>query len=614
MIKDILPFYEREHANLAALLSEFAQEYPQLATTLGIVDGVCEDPHVQRIVEAMVMLGARILQQLEDSYPQFTNALLDVNYPHYTQPFPSASIARFDYSRAKADVMNTVVRIPRGAMMNSVEHDNLVCQFRSAYAVTIAPVVFSQVTFNTSHQAPPAVRGGADETSMISIVIESTCPTLGLGQLELPVLRVFIDGDPSLRALLRDVLFLHTRSAYLEADRATRWSRLPAIPIAAVGFADDEALVPYRAASHPAYRLLTEYFAFPDKFSFFDIDLAALVKPLSADTRRLTLHLAVNGIRTDSDAARILQALSPKNLLLSCTPVINLFERTASPVDLSHTRSEYPLLASAERPGAFDIHSVDTVRVVRTTAEGSATVEFFPYYAMRHGLAGGRKGHYWSIRRDKVLAQTRPGYETLLSLVDIDLDPLAMESSTASIVLTCTNRNLPAALRAGLPAGDLKLEQLATGFPIRFLRKPTRAYRFTEDAHWRLIAHLSLNHHALVHENLEAFTELLALYDLPQSAVTQRQIRAIVGLSQKSVRAWIDDEHGGARVRGVEVRVTVDEAGFVATGLHAFAQVIDHFLGLYAHLNTFTQLVILSNASGKELLRCPPRSGGAPLV
>lgn len=144
-------------------------------------------------------------------------------------------------------------------------------------------------------------------------------------------------------------------------------------------------MIPSRAASHPAYRLLTEYFAFPEKFNFFDIDLAALTLQLPAETSRVTLHLAVTGIEADSDAARILKPLSPKNLLLSCTPVINLFMRAASPIDLTHTQVEYPLLASAERPAAFEIHSVDTLHVVRTTLEGSMTTEFHP--AIRCGMA-----------------------------------------------------------------------------------------------------------------------------------------------------------------------------------------------------------------------------------
>jgi type VI secretion system protein ImpG len=117
-----------------------------------------------------------------------------------------------------------------------------------------------------------------------------------------------------------------------------------------------------------------------------------------------------------------------------------------------------------------------------------------------------------------------------------------------------------------------------------------------------------------VQENLEAFTEMLTLYDLPQSEVTERQIRGVVGLSQRSARAFVKDEHGGDRLHGVEVKMTLDEAAFVGSGVHAFVQVIDHFLGLYAHLNTFTRLIALSRADGKELIRCEPRSGNATLV
>jgi type VI secretion system protein ImpG len=40
-----------------------------------------------------------------------------------------------------------------------------------------------------------------------------------------------------------------------------------------------------------------------------------------------------------------------------------------------------------------------------------------------------------------------------------------------------------------------------------------------------------------------------------------------------------------------------------------FAGVIDRFLGLYVQINSFTELVIVSAASGKELIRCKPRNG-----
>ncbi|MCB1901133.1 MAG: type VI secretion system baseplate subunit TssF, partial [Rhodocyclaceae bacterium] len=49
-------------------------------------------------------------------------------------------------------------------------------------------------------------------------------------------------------------------------------------------------------------------------------------------------------------------------------------------------------------------------------------------------------------------------------------------------------------------------------------------------------------------------------------------------------------------------------------GLDVFARVIDRFLGLYVHLNSFIQLVLVSSRGGEELLRCKPRSGDAILA
>lgn len=613
-MKTILPFYEREHGNISVLIREFAEQYPQLASSMGFVDGACEDPNVQRIIEAMVMLGARILQQLEDSYPQFTGALLGLNFPHYTQPFPSISIARFDYSGADLRTMNAVTKVSRGSVMHCNEHKGVICNFRTAYPVTIAPLVISEVTFIPLHSLPPGVRIPEGVTSTLRIVIEGTCETFRLSQLGLAELRVLIDGEPSLCATLRDILLMHTRCAFVEIGGTGRWIALAKVPIKAAGFDEDDALVPFTAGSHPAHRVLMEYLSFPEKFNFVDIDMAALIVHLPSGCQRLVLHLAVAGVAADSDNARILHRLSCKNLVLACTPIVNLFRRAAAPIELTHTKVEYPLLASAEQAAACDIYSVDAVRIIHATAAGDVTTECHPYFSLRHGMAEGRKGKYWTARRDEVLVQTNPGLEWRIALVNIDLDPLALETAALSIDLTCTNRDVPSTLGVGAPRGDLKLEGSGNGHPIRLLRKPTPSYRFAANAHWRLLSQLALNHRSLVQENLEAFTEMLALYCLPQSAASLRQIRGIVGIAHKSARAWIKDQYGGARVHGVEVIITLDEDAFVGRSIHAFIQVIDHFLALYVHLNTFTQLTVVSKTTGQELIRCLPRSGDFNLV
>jgi type VI secretion system protein ImpG len=62
------------------------------------------------------------------------------------------------------------------------------------------------------------------------------------------------------------------------------------------------------------------------------------------------------------------------------------------------------------------------------------------------------------------------------------------------------------------------------------------------------------------------------------------------------------------------VRLTVDEQSFVGSGLHLFAQVMDHFFGLYVHANSFAQLKVLSSRTGEVLVACARRSGDSPLM
>ncbi|MES2114070.1 MAG: type VI secretion system baseplate subunit TssF [Pseudomonadota bacterium] len=614
MSKDILPFYEREHGNLVQRLRKFSEENPQLASALGIVEGECTDPNLQRFTEAVVMMGAHVVQQIEDSSHILTAAVMNANYPHYDRPMPSASIARFDYGEREVRSMSGAVTIPRGTYLQTLAQQDVVYRFHTIYPVTIAPIVISSARFTTHCNIPPGVRLPQGATSMISITIESTSATMGLAQLGVETLRVFLDGDPSLRTTLRDLLFMQTVGAYVEADRSQVWEKLKQVPILAAGFREDEALLPCDARAHPAYRLLTEYFACPEKFNFIGIDLAGACKLLPPETRSLTLHLAITGAGVDTRTAQVLQPLSHNNFLLSCTPVVNLFKRAATPVDLSHTRTEYPLLASVDHAAAYEIHSVVSVRVVRDTPTGTKITEFHPYYAMRHGQAGGRRGHYWSIRRDSVRAQTSPGFETQIALTDIDLNPLALETATVSIDLVCTNRDLPSTLQLGQPNGDLKLERASGGYPIRLLRKPSATYRFPAEAHWRLISQLALNHRSLVQQDIAAFTELLQLHNLPQSPVQQRQIDAIAGLSFKQARCWLNDRHGGARVNGFEIHLTLDLGAFAGSGIHAFIQVLDHFFGLYAEINTYTQLCVFCKSTGKEIIRCLPRSGDSTLA
>jgi len=618
-LDQLLPYYEQELGFLRRYAREFSERYPKIAGKLQMGGEVCEDPHVERMIESFALLNARVAKRLDDDYPEFTEALFEVLYPHYLRPFPSCSIARMDFGASTAQ-LTAAAEIPRGTRFTTRPVRGVACTFRTAYPVTMAPLALGAARFNPIIDAPEAARVPVHASASIAIRLDATNGQAGIAQLRLPTLRVFIDGEPSFCAALRDALFMRGVCAYVEADGNGRWAPLAQIPLLAAGFREDESLIDFPARSHDAYRLLTEYFCFPEKFNFFDIDLAAVTSALAltsgAGARSITLHIALAGVRSDSDTARILGTLSATNMLLGCTPVVNLFRQHGEPIRLTHTSASYPVLADARRAHAFEVQTIDTVRLVRQTPQGESVVEFRPFYSLRHGQAPEKNGHYWIMRRDAMLAEKSPGYETQITLVDIDFDPAEVETDTLSIELTCTNRDLPSMLAYGVPGGDLFIEGGVSGTTIAFLRKPTPACRFESGrgAHWRLISQLALNHLSLSAGGIDALREVFTLYDLPRSPSTQRQIGGIVAVEHKPTTAWLAGNPFACMVRGIEVRLTIDEEAFVGSGIDAFAGVVDRFLGLYVHANSFTQLVIVSNKSGGELLRCQPRSGDLSLL
>lgn len=611
-MKKLRAYYERELGTMKGLNVEFAAEYPAQARLLGMEDGNADDPHIERFAQATALSNARTAQLIDDNDAKVTEALLQVNFPHYLQPFPSTGILCVDML-AGMDKMTTVGVIPRGTMVDTKIPNTPACRFQTVFDVPLTPVALSAVQFHPFIDLPLSLPRTAGVNGTLSIDIECKAPSFDFAQLKLAAVRSFINAEQSLCATTRDVLFLHAKSAYIEPGNGGDWVALQTVPIKPVGFAPLESLIPYPASSHPAYRLLTEYFVAPEKFHFFDIDWPALSPHLPVGCRRLTLHLGLAGVPADSHVARSLSQLSSKNFVLGCTPVINLFKRSACPIELTHAAPDYELIPDGSPADAYDIHSVDKVYSVRESRHGQTLTEFRPYYSLRHGEAGGRLGCYYLVRRDRIKALSHPGHEMRISLVDLDLDPLAIPNASVSIDLTCTNRDLPSRLRYG-GTGELTMEQATAGYPLRFLRKPTPQYRFRADAHWRLISHLSLSHCSLAPDGLDRLKETLTLYDLPQSAVSQRQIAGIVALDHLPARSWLRQGGHSCLVHGIEVRVTLDEDAFAGTGLHLFAQVLDHFFGLYVHLNSYSQLTILSQASGKELMRCQPRSGAHNLV
>ena len=515
-MKDLLPYFERELAFLRNEGRAFAERYPKVAAQLSLAGDGCEDPHVERMIESFALLTARVSKKIEDGYPQFTEALLSVLYPHYLRAFPSCSIACFVPS-AQAASLDSLL-IPRGTELQTRPIKGAACRFRTAWDLAILPVAVSDLKFDPVGIAPSGVQLPPGCNAILSVSLLLGGDQEDGAKCALGKLRFYIDAEPSVASALRDALFLNRLKIYAEADDHV-WEMVAQEMFGEVGFATDEALIDMPVSAHDAYRYLTEYFCFPEKFNFFDLDLHRL--PLLIHGRRqIRLHIALGGLRSDSDASRLLKTVTTHNLRLGCVPVVNLFKQCGDPIRVSGLMSTYPVVADGRRPSAYEVYSIDSVHRVRQAAEGESIVEFRPFFSLRHGETPDLHGHYWFAQRDGMIAESSPGFETLLSVVDTDCDPFQPKNDVLSLRLTCSNRDLPTLMSWGGADGDLLMGGGSQDVAVRLLKKPSQPWRFDHrgDAQWRLISHLSLNHLSLTGSGLAAFKEILALYDLPQTS------------------------------------------------------------------------------------------------
>jgi type VI secretion system protein ImpG len=613
---DLLPHYERELAFLRDHSADFAKRYPKIAGRLQLTGDVGEDPHVERLIESFALLASRVHKRLDDDFPLFTESLLEVLYPHYLRPFPSCAIACLSLG-STSHQMSTVQRIDRHTSLRSRPVRGVPCTFRTAYDVDLAPVSIASVRYSSVVQAPSGSNLPRAASSALSVELRLLSAQAQWGTLGLDKLRVYLDGEASQVSALRDCLLGNVVGVQVQTHEYRPWLPLKGALPQVVGFGDDEALIDPEPRGQAAYRHLTEYFAFPDKYNFLDLPLPA--QSLAGASQTITLHFLMGDIRSDSDVSALLETVTDKTLRLFCTPVVNLFEQRADPIRWTRREQSAPVLPDARRAFGYEVYAVDKVYRVRQDKQGEHIDEFLPFYSLQHAelVTQGEEGRrYWALHCNEEVAQSSPGYEYELSIVDVDFDPAEPQAETLSIEVRATNRNLPNLLAAGSVGGDLFSPGGTIANEIHLLRKPTQSMRFERNKGvlWRLISHLSLNHLSLADSGIEALREMLRLYDLPRSPTNRTLLEGLQGVEYRPATAYLPGKPFPSFVRGTEIRVTVDETCFVGSGLQLFTQVMERFFALYAHINSFTELKLVSARTGEELIACSRQNGRHPLL
>jgi type VI secretion system protein ImpG len=609
---ELLYYYERELTFLRHMGAEFAERYPKVAGRLLLEAGKCEDPHVERLLEGFAFLAARVHLKVDDEFPEIIEGLFNILYPHYLRPIPSMSVVQFHLDPAQGK-LTTGLAVDKGSILYSPPVGGFPCKFQTSYDVTLWPLKIQSAQWSTPDKIQPALRGFS---ALAALRIEVRCsPDVQLNALGLQNLRFYISGETTLAHTLLELLSNNCVSVMIRdtAAPARRFVTLPANSIRPLGFSDSEAILPYPQRSFSGYRILQEYFTFPEKFFFFELSGLDQAARAGITDKFEILFLISAFERADRQQALEL-GVSGTTFRLGCTPIVNLFRQTAEPFLLDQKRYEYRIVPDARREKAMDIFSIDEVFGLSTRS--SDPVHYEPFHAYRHGSQQKQRAFWYPTRRSSEWRADK-GSDVYLMLVDIDGRPLTPDEDTINIRLTCTNRDLPSRLPFGNEQrGDFELEG---GSPIQrvvSLVKPTDyVHPPSERANlWRLLSQLSLNYLSLVSEGTDAFKEILRVYNFSKSTHIDRQIEGITEIHSRPSFGRVVSENGVSFARGTKIEIQFDEDQFVGGGAYTFSSILEHFLAHYVSMNSFSQLAAKTMQRKGYLREWPPRAGNRVLI
>jgi len=569
-------YYQDELAYLRELGQEFAKANPEGAHFVGEAGG---DPDVERLLEGFSFLTARIRQKLDDELPELTHSLVEMFWPHYLRSIPSMTILQFEALPQAAKEARSILR---GSEVQSVPVDGTPCRFRTAYDVHLAPVSIESLALKT--ETPPSLR-----------IKFKVSDGVQLPKVAPASLRLHLAGDAVVSRALYLCLRRYLKRIVVQAPGA-KPLELPKAAVRPAGFSPEELLLPFPGNSYTGFRLLQEYFAFPSKFMFLDVaGLEGLASLGPVPSFELVFELS----RLPEDMPPVTAA----NVLLHCTPAVNLFSHEADPIRLDQTRTEYKVRPSGDNSQHFEIFTIDKLSgVVKGIGKSR---EYRPLFKFTR--PSGNDVLFYRSRLQPAVADD--GNDVFLTPLPSQATGEMPDIEVLSLELTCTNRQLPTKLKPG----DVNAPTSASPTFARFknITKPSPAVPppLGSDLHWRLLSHLALNYLSLI--DLDTLRVTLGLYNFRARVDRQAEnaqrllLEGIKRIAAAPATRLVE----GYPVRGLSVEVDLDEENFGSEGeAYLFGAILDEFFAQYASINAFLRLTVKGIKFG-EIHSWPTRIG-----
>ena len=621
----LLKYYNNELQHIREMAGEFAQEYPKIAGRLGLDTFECADPYVERLLEGFAYLSAHVQLKVDAEFPRFTQHILDIVYPHYLAPTPSMAVVQCQPDLMEGS-LNEGFLIPKETSLRSNigKGEQTACQYRTAHDLTLWPIELIEAEYlsgagtvaNLGVPSLPGLKAG------IRIRLKSTAG-LKFNQLSLNELPLYLRGVGVLPMQIYEQLLANSFAVVVQpTQRPVSWQHvIRQDAIKPVGFAKNDALLPYTPRSFQGYRLLQEYFSFPERYMFVQLNQlqAAFAQ---CDAQEIDIIILLNKV-----SSSLINEVDVTRFDLFCTPIINVFPKHADRIHLNNQTHEYHIVPDRTRPLDYEVYQIRNV-----TGYGSLSEEqlpFLPFYEASSDNSQQTLRAYYSVMRIPRVVSSKQkllgprssyvGNEVFVAIVDSHEAPFKSDLRQLGIEILCTNRDLPLQLPLGIGKTDFTIQIGAPVESIRCLSGPTkpRPSNAHKDTAWKLINHLSLNYLSLINSNekegASALRSLLSLYGDNSDSSFRKQIEGVLSIKSKPIVRRIDTAGPIVFGRGLEITLLVDEAAFEGTGVFLLGMVLEQFFSQYVSINSFTETVLTTSDRG-EIMRWPMRFGKRHLL
>ncbi len=633
MDERLLDLYNLELRHLRETAAEFGRDFPKIAGRLALdreAKEICPDPYVERLLEGFAFLAARVHLKLDAEFPRFTQGLLETVYPDYLCPVPSMAIVKLEPEEQDGSLAAGVV-LKRGTLLRSQlgKGERTACTFSTAHDVRLLPLALTEARYFIRDTAELNLPRELGARAALRLRLRKTIPE-PFNEISVDPLILHIRGADELPGQIYEQIFAHKSGLIVQspAERKTCGRPLPPTCIRRVGFTPDQALLPPAPRGFEGYRLLREYFAFPQRFLFFELSgFQSLLAQAAGEELDLVIAL-------DEPDTRLEGRVDKTCFDLFCTPAINLFEKTLDRVLISERFSEFHVVPDRNRPLDFEIYQIASVAGYGETPDQEQS--FLPFYQARDMDL--ETSAFYTLHRVPRLFSDRErptgrrssyaGTDAFISIVDADMAPSHPDLQQLGIRALCTNRHLPIQMAKGVGPTDFTIDLSVPVNAIRILQGPTvprpslvlagqdleRPQMVSGRFAWRLISHLSLNYLSLGDRDpgsdtgAEGLREMLKLYANPDDRQTLKQIDGLRGVRYQPIVRRVEAPGPITFARGLEITVLFDETAFEGQGVFVLGAVLEQFFAKYVSLNSFTETVIITQQR-KEIMRWPAQIG-----